>query len=54
MEIPDKTKGLQLKYCNHYIHKACMEEVFAVNKNECPTCDTKILQGWESCLSVPK
>jgi hypothetical protein len=36
------------------MHKACLEDVFAVNKNECPTCDTKLLKGWENCLNVPK
>jgi hypothetical protein len=50
----DKPKGLQLKYCDHFIHKSCLEDVFSSNKNECPTCETKLLKGWENCLNVPK
>ena len=35
------------------MHKACLEDVFRT-KNECPTCESKIALGYESCLVVPK
>ena len=52
-EIVDRMKGLQLKYCNHHIHKACLEDVFR-DKNECPVCKEKLSKGYEVCLGVPK
>jgi hypothetical protein len=31
-----------------------MEEIFVVNKNNCPACEKPISMGFEACLKVPK
>jgi hypothetical protein len=51
--IEDRAKGLQLKYCNHHIHKSCLEDVFR-EKNECPVCKEKLTKGYDVCTALPK
>lgn len=52
-EIIDRQAGLQLKNCDHHVHKTCLQDIFTL-KNVCPLCDVKILDGYEACLNAPK
>ena len=52
-EIVDKQTGLQLKNCNHHIHKSCLQDLLCT-KNECPLCEAKVLDGYEVCVNEPK
>ena len=53
MEILDRACGLQLKQCDHHVHRACLEDIFRT-KNECALCQQKILLGYEKCLNTSK
>ena len=53
MEIQDRQTGLQLKQCDHHVHKACLQDIFRT-KNECSLCQQKILLGYEKCISSNK
>ena len=53
MEIQDRSTGLQLKQCDHHVHKACLQDIFRT-KNECSLCQQKILLGYEKCLTTTK
>ena len=37
-EIVERQTGLQLKNCDHHIHKSCLQDLLTV-KNVCPLCD---------------
>ena len=52
-EIVDRQAGLQLKNCNHHVHKSCLQDIFTL-KNTCPLCEQPILNGYEACLNAPK
>ena len=52
-EIVDRQTGLQLKNCDHHIHKSCLQDLLTT-KNECPLCEQKVLDGYEVCLNEPK
>eukprot|EP00347_Sterkiella_histriomuscorum_P013158 403365789 len=50
--IDDKTKGLQLKNCNHCLHKNCLEDMFRLKKSKCLLCDKVIADGFEKSLQI--
>ena len=52
-EIVDRQTGLQLKNCNHHVHKTCLQDIFTI-KNQCPLCEASILDGYQTCLDAPK
>ena len=52
-EKVDRSTGLQLKNCDHHVHKTCLQDIFTL-KNVCPLCDVKILDGYDACLNAQK
>ena len=48
-EIVDRSTGLELKQCEHHVHRACLEDIFRT-KNDCNLCNAKIFLGYEKCL----
>lgn len=54
MRIEDRAKGLQLKNCDHAVHKACLEDMFRLKKNSCNICQKTICEGYDKALQIPK
>ncbi|CDW88804.1 e3 ubiquitin-protein ligase zswim2-like [Stylonychia lemnae] len=51
-KIEDKTKGLPLRNCHHYVHKNCLEDMFRLKKSKCQTCQKVIADGFEKSLRI--
>jgi len=59
MEIEDKSFGIQMKNCDHHVHKTCLPDALIsdddeADNNKCRRCRKVILTGFEEALKIPK
>ena len=49
-----QTKGYVLRNCEHCLHKGCLEDMMRLKKNNCPSCQSVISEGYERAMQIVK
>lgn len=52
LRIDHIENGLQLRGCDHCVHKGCLEDMFRLKKNQCGVCEKVVAEGFEKSMQI--